>query len=260
MSLFSRNKDTNIQWYETLKKGEISVSSTEVKQQLQMIHLTEEDLGLIQSFGNVIQNRIEDLVESFYSTIIQVPELKTIITNHSTVDRLRVTLQNHIQKILLGVIDDQFVEVRLKVAKAHYRIGLSPRWYLSAFQNLQNSFLNLIYENFNQVNDQKALISAISKMFSFEQQLVIEAYEIENLQARERQYEEIKSEVKQQILGISQELMTSTQQTHASANKLGENGKSLKALIGVQTEQSAQSKIIAEEGQVCLNGTYFKYS
>lgn len=254
MGLFSGNKVSSNEWYETLKKGEIKVSSTEVKQQLQMIHLTEEDLGLIQSFGDVIQDQIGDLVESFYSTILQVPELKTIITSHSTVERLRVTLQNHIQKIFLGVIDDQFVEIRLKVAKAHYRIGLSPRWYLSAFQNLQNSFFNLIYEKVNQVNNQKALMNAISKMFSFEQQLVIEAYEIENLQERERQYDEIKSEVKLQILGISQELMFFTQQTHTAANEIGANGKSLRDLIGVQTEQSAQSKVIAKEGQVCLNG------
>ena len=161
--------------------------------------------------------------------------------------------QNHIYTLFQGVIDDQFVEVRLNVAKAHYRIGLSPQWYLSAFQNLQNSFLNLIYQHVNQVNYQKELISAMSKMLSFEQQLVIEAYERENIQERERQYEEIKSEVKRQILGTSQELRASSEQTHTAANELGANGKSLRNLIEVQTEQSAKSKGIAEEGQIHLH-------
>ena len=54
------------------------------------------------------------------------------------------------------MIDDEYVEVRLKVAKAHYRIGLQPRWYLSAFQNLQNSFLDLTYQHVKTEEHQKA--------------------------------------------------------------------------------------------------------
>ncbi|WP_411830882.1 protoglobin domain-containing protein [Peribacillus frigoritolerans] len=35
------------------------------------------------------------------------------------------------------MIDDDFVKLRTKVAKTHYRIGLQPRWYSSGFQNGQ---------------------------------------------------------------------------------------------------------------------------
>ena len=58
-----------------------------MRQQLKIIQLTEADLGLIQAFGNIIDNQINDLVKSFYSTILEVPELKTIVTNHSGVDQ-----------------------------------------------------------------------------------------------------------------------------------------------------------------------------
>ena len=88
---------------------------------------------------------------------------------------------------------------------------------------------------------------------SFEQQIVIEAYELENLKERERQYEKVKSEVKRQILDTSEELVALSEETHSSVHQLGDNGKSLKGFISTQTEHSARSKSIAEEGKVRLN-------
>lgn len=38
-----------------------------------------------------------------------------------------------------GIIDYEFIEKRITVAKVHIRIGLEPKWYLGAFQNLFSS-------------------------------------------------------------------------------------------------------------------------
>ncbi|MDQ0884390.1 hypothetical protein QFZ73_005401 [Peribacillus sp. V2I11] len=49
--------------------------------------------------------------------------MKGIITEHSTVGKLRKTLITHMLSLFNGVIDDDLVELRTKVAKTHYRIG-----------------------------------------------------------------------------------------------------------------------------------------
>lgn len=250
MGLFTKSKNEIELLNRT--KGTINVSSADVQQQLNLIELTEEDLGLIKAFGMRIHSQIEPLVDGFYKKIIEVSELKSIITSQTTVDRLRGTLQNHMLTLLEGVIDDQYVDVRLKVANAHYRIGLQPRWYLTAFQNLQNSFFKLVYQYVNE-EQQQEVIYAISKVLSFEQQLVIEEYELANLKARENQYEEIKQEVKRKILDISEELVALSEETHSSVYELGTNGTNLKEIVNSQTEQSAHSRSIAEEGKERLN-------
>ncbi|MGE7184870.1 protoglobin domain-containing protein [Peribacillus sp. NPDC006672] len=58
--------------------------------------------------------------------------------NHGALGKLRKMLISHMLMLPLfnGVIDDEFVELRTKVAKTHYRIGLQPRWYSSGFQNV----------------------------------------------------------------------------------------------------------------------------
>ncbi|MFE9279010.1 protoglobin domain-containing protein [Paenibacillus glucanolyticus] len=33
---------------------------------------------------------------------------------------------------------------RFRIAEDHKRVGLEPKWYLSAFQNLQNEFFKII--------------------------------------------------------------------------------------------------------------------
>lgn len=251
MGLFSKYKEEKNTWEESMlnRKGKIIVSSLEIRQQLKLIKLTEADLGLIQAFGEVILNQIDDLVETFYNTILSVPQLQSIIKNKSTVEHLSATLHKHILTLFQGVIDDSFIEARLRVAKVHYQIGLQPHWYLSSFQNLQNSFLNLIYQYVKSNETQKAVINAINKILNFEQQLVIKAYEIENMKEIDQQYEKVKSEVKAHIVDISEDLLVLSNEAYEDVRQLEDNGSNLKNMIHSQTEKSAQSKSIAESSQ-----------
>ncbi|MEW5550941.1 protoglobin domain-containing protein [Peribacillus frigoritolerans] len=109
--------------------------------------------------------------------------MKGIITAYSTVGRLRKTLITHMLSLFNGVIDDDFVKLRTKVAKTHYRIGLQPRWYSSGFQNVQNHLQRIVFEQTKNEDEQRALISAIGKILNHEQQLVLEAYEVEHFKS-----------------------------------------------------------------------------
>ena len=158
--------------------GYISISgNTDIILQMNMIHLTEEDLSLISAFRPVIVSRIEQITSSFYESILHVGKLKEIITKHTTVERLRLTLSNHLIEMFSGKIDEAFIQKRLKIALVHQKIGLPPKWYLGAFQNLQNTLLRIAHEMRNELPHYDRFIQAITKLLSFEQQLVLEAYE-----------------------------------------------------------------------------------
>lgn len=59
-----------------------------------------------------------------------------LINEHSSVDKLKVTLRRHIQEMFHGVINDDYFEKRIKIARVHLNIGLHTTWYLGAFQRL----------------------------------------------------------------------------------------------------------------------------
>ncbi|MED3911637.1 globin-coupled sensor protein [Peribacillus simplex] len=251
MGIFIKGRPENAIWFQKAKvtDGILDVSSEQVKLQVNIIDLTEFDLKLIHAFREAIEPQVERVVDTFYQTILQVPELKGIITEHSTVGKLRKTLITHMLSLFNGVIDDDFVELRTKVAKTHYRIGLQPRWYSSGFQNVQNYMQRIVFEQSRNEEEQMALISAIGKILNLEQQLVLEAYEVENLKARENHYKEIKEEVRRKISLVSEEVLNLSEETEASVKQLIVNGQYVKTQIATRAELSLRSKTLAEEGQ-----------
>lgn len=154
--------------------------NSEIQLQLQMINLTDEDMRYISLFRPVVVSRIEQITASFYESILQVDKLNDIITRHTTVERLRQTLSNHLIEMFSGQIDDAFIQKRMKIALVHQKIGLPPKWYMGSFQNLQNTLLRIANELRDELPEHEDIIQAITKLLSFEQQLVLEAYDEKN--------------------------------------------------------------------------------
>jgi heme-based aerotactic transducer len=118
----------------------IEMGNEQLSTQLRMINLTKEDLRMIRSIQPVMIESIDEIIEIFYETILKVAALRQIITDHSTIDRLRTTLKQHIIELFSGHLDNEYVLKRLRIAVVHQRIGLEPKWYIGSFQNLQNTF------------------------------------------------------------------------------------------------------------------------
>ncbi|WP_068775682.1 globin-coupled sensor protein [Paenibacillus sp. FJAT-26967] len=192
----------------------------EMGQQVRMIGLTQEDMLVLRAVQPLIAEHIDVIVEAFYQSVLNVQSLKKIIEDQSTVERLRQTLREHLIEMFSGRVDADFIAKRLRIAEVHQRIGLAPKWYMGAFQNLQNAFLQLIHNLFPHGQDSLQLITVVSKLLNFEQQLVLEAYEQENERQKQMQYQRIKNEVKSKISDVSEELSALTQQTSTSVREL----------------------------------------
>ena len=149
--------------------------SEQRQRQLDYIGITEQDLELLHRHLDAFRRVVDELVDELYDRIMERPELRRIIEAHSTVDRLKETQRWYFQSIASGVVDEQYVEKRIFVGKMHSRIGLSTQWYLGTYM----LYLDLATYHFKRelpdvwVN----LIHSLTKMFNFDSQLVLEAYE-----------------------------------------------------------------------------------
>ncbi|ETT82086.1 protoglobin domain-containing protein [Viridibacillus sp. FSL R5-0477] len=65
----------------------------------------------------------------------------------------------------------------LIIAFVHAKVGLEPKWYKSAFQDLLNGFFSIVQQTHFNHEEQLKIINAIGKIINFEQQIVLEAYE-----------------------------------------------------------------------------------
>ncbi|KJB88313.1 hypothetical protein AZ66_07975, partial [Paenibacillus sp. E194] len=187
-----------------MEQGMIHLSTTHpIHKQIEVIELTTEDLTLLRQLKPYLLPHMKSLTEAFYSVILSVEHLKQLITKHSTIERLQLTLERHIEEMFDGKINEEFVGKRIRIADVHRHIGLDTKWYMAAFQNMQNRLLDLIAAEIYNAEDRMKAILAVNKILNLEQQLVLEAYEERNRLEREEQYQQVKNELKGSIAQLS---------------------------------------------------------
>ena len=190
-----------------------------LKQQLNMLKLTETDLKYLSAFQPYVEENINDIIDAFYDVLGMDSSLVKIINNHSSIERLKVTLKKHIYEMFSGIIDEQFIQKRKRIAHVHVYIGLPTQSYLAAFQNLNLSFMQYVQDYIPHTQDQLSILAAISKMLNLEQQLVLEAFEAHIADQRQT-IEERKEAVSCSIIEASKSLATISEQTNASYQQL----------------------------------------
>lgn len=186
-NFFKRKKEVNLSLTELAAQEKTNILFSpdlpkNIKSQLTMTGLAEEDLTILRVFIPLLKENVKSIVANFYTNLENESSLSTIINTNSSVERLRMSLEGHISEMFNGKIDNVFVEKRHRIAVIHARVGLEPKWYLAAFQDLLNSFFSIIDKTNYSGADKFKAMHAISKILNFEQQLVLEMYEIEHEQ------------------------------------------------------------------------------
>ncbi|GLC90004.1 globin-coupled sensor protein [Lysinibacillus piscis] len=198
-----------------------------LQKQLQLLHLTVEDLAVIKQLQPLTKELIPQMVDRFYAAISLSQELLTIINQTSHIDRLKVTLHKHLSDIFDSYIDTAYINERKTIAEVHVRIGLQSKWYIASFQSLTSTFIDFVTELDMSKEDALLAINAFSKIINFEQQLVIEAYEKE-----EERIRTLTNETKNS-------LVTTIQQTAEELNAISEDTAASLLAISSQTDDIA---------------------
>ncbi|MGG1551020.1 protoglobin domain-containing protein [Paenibacillus ferrarius] len=227
----------------------IDIRDPELMKQLHMIELAGDELRISKLVQPLISSHIDEIVGSFYATVLEVDKLKQLITEHSTVERLKGTLKRHLIEMFDGQIDSQFVEKRMRVAMIHSAIGLDSKWYLGAFQNLLNTLLGIIHREIPNREDSLTISRVITKILNFEQQIVLEAYERENMKLLELEYKKKESLVTR-IIGTSADLASLTEETSASVDELVSSSSDVSRKVKSSFDSTRRTQQIAEEGEM----------
>jgi len=179
MKFWNRKKtDQSFDEQISQETGDVTLDLTdELKVQAALIDLTETDLRIARTIRPNVREWMPEMVEAFYGELIAVPELRHLIENHSTVERLKGTLARHIEQMFEGVIDAPYIHIRRVIADRHVKIGLHNKWYIASFQKILNVLTRNIEESAMAPDAKIRTTLAISKLFNLEQQIVLTMYE-----------------------------------------------------------------------------------
>ena len=131
----------------------------------------------------------------------------------------------------------------------HVKIGLEPKWYMCAFQDLLSSLLGVF--NDEQFTKQEVLeyVSAVTKILNLEQQLVLDAY-TEEIERIKREAEEDKKIVQYRAMSSAQNLAAVSEETNAAYRNLMVQADEIKKFVDEATLLSSQTEEKAHKGKV----------
>ncbi|MER1985295.1 MAG: globin-coupled sensor protein [Solibacillus sp.] len=210
---FRRNKKIEILMPSTDIKHITADGLAQIGDQLQLIDLTEQDLALIRSFQPIIKQSIGDMTTIFYERIMKVPDLKKLIEERSSIEKLKAIVGNYLVKIFDGQINGEVIELKRHVARRHFQMGLEPKWYMGTFQQIQALMYKRLVEDPRIATTPQEITIVLSKFINLEMQIVLEEYDKQNRALIETRLNRVKEELKEKISLMTMEFVDLTERT-----------------------------------------------
>ena len=223
----------------------------DLQNQLGIIQLTKRDLAIAKILQPYVEKHLDMIAKTYYDRLQHEPSLIQLITDNTKVDALIVTLKRHLYELFSGRIDEQFVIQRHRIALAHHRIHLKTKWYMGAFQSLSTAFQEVLKTYVHDQNELLIAIEVVNKLLNLEEQLVLEAYEGEELKRLQAE-ETKKQEIRDHVTYSAEELSAITEETSASLAQLTHRTDSIvsMATAGVTSAEEVESRSLQGKSRI----------
>ncbi|XQY92610.1 protoglobin domain-containing protein [Metabacillus sp. HB246100] len=253
MGMFSFKKDKSHASTSTVLSTHVEdvtleINETDLKTQIHMINLSTQDLSIALSLKPIIEENIEQIVEAFYGAFEAQDALISIINEHSSVDKLKGTLKVHILNMFSGKLTDQDVARMRRIAHIHVKIGLEAKWYMAAFQQLFASIIEIADKQVTTKQELLTVVQSVNKLFNFEQQIVLEAYDNEYAAVRE-EAEAKKEQIRYQVSELANQLAEASDQTNASIQEILAQSREIASYSIGRYEVAATAEKQAQNGK-----------
>lgn len=155
---------------------QMRITDFEIASRKELLSLTEKDFKCLGEFGQIIEQKVDKLVDDFYETQVSNAEIALLIGDGDTLSRLANAQRHYVLDLFSGVYDMNYVNNRLRIGMVHKRIGVEPKLYLSAVNTLKSLLYRLIQEEIKDTTERRDLISAFEKLLLFDITLIFETY------------------------------------------------------------------------------------
>lgn len=177
MKLFMPKSKTWNEYINDSGGSEIVEVGERIKERLAFMGIDQETLKNIRNVYPILSPYKAEIVNKFYERITSVDHLKGIIIQHSTIDRLRKTMEEYLDQFLHAEVNKDYVKTRIIIGGVHSRIHLTAEHFISAHHLLIQSMTLILMEKLHsKPNRMMEAVLSIQKLAAFDQQLIVEVY------------------------------------------------------------------------------------
>ena len=173
---------------------QMQIHDLEIARRKELLGFTKQDGDLLAACRGVILDQAEALVETFYRKQTAVNEIAMIIGDADTLARLRAAMTRYTIDLFSGNYGEEYVNNRLRIGLVHKRIGVAPKYYLSAMRILKSLLMDVHGEHLANKPYREETLQALDKLLYFDNELVFDTYirsllsEIESAKDKAMQY------------------------------------------------------------------------
>ncbi|MBV2134988.1 GGDEF domain-containing protein [Pseudomonas sp. MAP12] len=173
---------------------QMQIHDLEIARRKELLGFTKQDGELLAACSGHILDKAEALVKTFYHKQTAINEIAVIIGDADTLARLRSAMTRYVIDLFSGNYGEEYVNNRLRIGLVHKRIGVAPKYYLSAMRILKSLLMDILGEHLANKPYREETLQALDKLLYFDNELVFDTYirsllsEIESAKDKAVQY------------------------------------------------------------------------
>jgi diguanylate cyclase (GGDEF)-like protein len=156
--------------------NQMNINALEINRRKALLGFTQEDAQRLAACQDFILDEVDNLVGTFYDKQTAVDEISLIIGDADTLGRLSAAMVRYVSDLFTGVYDEAYVNNRLRIGIVHKRIGVSPKYYLSAMHLLKSLLMDVMRRNLPDYDTYLAAATALDKLLYLDNEFVFETY------------------------------------------------------------------------------------
>lgn len=183
------------------------LNESDWSERLSYLLIDDKLLNILRDIKPILIGALPVILDRFYEHTVKYPELAK---KFSHPDRIRVAKEaqiRHWSLLFEGRFDDAYRQSIQRIGLTHFKVDLSPRWYIAGYSMVLGELLSLIGERMGTALSSKAsrrrvidAQQAVSRVVMLDMDLAISTYRAQVTQARTQDTETAVSRINEQVV------------------------------------------------------------
>ena len=157
--------------------AEIGIDEKDLATRQTFLSFGAQDAVELKALHGLLETHRERLTQTFYDHLLRFPEIRPLLGDEVKLAHLKHAQSTYFSRLTAGNYDLSYVENRLHIGLVHQRVGLTPKWYMSAYCKYLTEVIPLVLARYadDTLRGEKACAALIKVVF-FDMELALDTY------------------------------------------------------------------------------------